>query len=151
MKGKLIWSVFWALIVVFVIVVTMVVIPPVNELLFGEENPTLLGYIFVISAGVIITGLGVTLLVLTAKAKAERRLKVFLLLAEASFVGFPIFGILHNAISGLIHFEEPFFFIIAAIVCPAGLLVGGIGSIVLAVKRKRRLGSGQSNATQDTP
>jgi len=133
-KGKLIWSVFWALVGVFVIVVSMIFIQPVNELLFGEENPTLLGYIFVISAGIIITGLGVTLLVLTAKAKAERRFKAFLLLTEASFVGLPISGILHNAISGLTHFEEPFFFIIAAIVCPIGFLVGAIGSIVLTIK-----------------
>jgi hypothetical protein len=141
MKGKLIWPVFWALLVVFVIFAAMVVIPPVSGLLFGEENPTLLGYIFVISAGVIITGLGVTLLILTAKAQVERRLKAFLLLAEASFVGFPISVILHNAVSGLTHFEEPFFFIIATIVCPIGLLVGAIGSIVLNIRRIRRQGS----------
>jgi hypothetical protein len=136
-KGKLIWSVFWALVGVFVIVVSMIFIPPVSGLLFGEENPTLLGFIFVISAGVIITGLGVTLLVLTAKAKAERRLKVFLLLAEASFVGLPVFGILHNAVSALLNTEEPVFFIIAIIVCPIGFLVGAIGSIVLTIKRIR--------------
>jgi hypothetical protein len=138
MKGKLIWSVFWVLLMVFVIVATMVVIPPVNRLLFGEENPTLLGYIFVISSGIIITGLGVTLLILTAKAQVERRLKALLLLAEASFVGFPISVILHNAVSGLAHFEEPFFFIIATIICPIGLVAGAIGSIVLNIKRNRR-------------
>jgi hypothetical protein len=142
MKGKLIWLVFWALIVVVVIFVAMVLIPPVNGLLFGEENPTLPGYIVVISAGVIITGLGVTLLILTTKAQVERRLKAFLLLAEASFVGFPIAGILHNAFSGLTHFEEPFFFIIATIVCPIGLIVGIIGSIILSIKRIGRQSSG---------
>jgi hypothetical protein len=137
MKGKLIWSVFWALIVVFVIFIGMIFTPPVNELLFGEYNPTLLGYIFVSSGGVVLTGLGVTLLVLTAKTKVERRLKKFLLLTEASFVGLPVFGILHNAVSGLTNFEEPVFFILAIIVCPVGFLVGAIGSIVLRVKKSR--------------
>ena len=137
MKGKLIWSVFWALIVVFVIFIGMIFTPPVNDLLFGEYNPTLLGYIFVSSGGVVLTGLGVTLLVLTAKTKVERRLKKFLLLTEASFVGLPVFGILHNAVSGLTNFEEPVFFILAIIVCPVGFLVGVIGSIVLRVKKSR--------------
>ena len=137
MKGKLIWSVFWALIGVFVIFVGMIVTPPVNELLFGEYNPTLFGYIFVSSGGVALIGLGVTLLVLTAKTKVERRLKKFLLLTEASFVGLPIFGILHNVVSGLTNFEEPVFFILATIVCPIAFLVGAIGSIVLRVKSSR--------------
>ena len=137
MKGKLIWSVFWALIVVFIIFVGMIFTPPVKELLVGEHNPTLLGYIFVSSSGVVLTGLGVTLLVLTAKTKVERRSKIFLLLTEASFVGLPVFGILHNAVSGLTNFEEPVFFILATIVCPVGFLVGAIGSIVLRVKKSR--------------
>ncbi len=109
-----------------------------GDLLFGEENPTLLGYVFVISGGVILTGLGVTLIVLTVKAKVEPRLKKFLLLIEASFVGFPIFVILHNAVSGLLNMEEVVFFTLATIVCPIGFLVGAIGLIVLAIKNKRR-------------
>jgi len=135
MKGKLIWSIFWALVGVFVIFVSMIF--TLGDLLFGEYNPTLMGYIFVSSGGVVLTGLGVTLLILTAKTKVGGTLKKFLLLTEASFVGFLISGILHNVISGLTNFEEPVFFIIATIVCPIGLLVGAIGSIVLAVKKKR--------------
>jgi hypothetical protein len=137
MKGKLIWSVFWALIGVYVIFIGLILAPPVNELLFGEYNPTLLGYIFVSSGGVVLTGLGVTLLVLTAKTKVEPRLKKFLLLTEASFVGLPVFGILHNAVSALLNMEEAIFFTIATIVCPLGFLVGAIGSIVLRVKKSR--------------
>jgi hypothetical protein len=64
-------------------------------------------------------------------------LKVFLLLAEASFVGLPISAILHNAVSALLNTEEPVFFITAIIVCPIGFLVGAIGSIVLTIKRIR--------------
>ena len=115
----------------------MIVTPPVNELLFGEYNPTLLGYIFVSAGGVVLTGLGVTLLVLTAKTKVERRLKKFLLLTEASFVGLPVFGILHNAFSALLNTEEAVFFTLATIVCPVGFLVGAIGSIVLRVRKSR--------------
>ena len=137
MKGKLIWSVFWALVIVFVIFIGMIFTPQINELLFGEYNPTLLGYIFVSSGVVLLTGLGVTLLVLTAKSEVERKLKNFLLLTEASFVGLPVFGILHNAVSGLMNFEEPAFFILAIIVCPLGFLVGIIGIIVLRIKKSR--------------
>jgi len=135
MKGKLIWSIFGAWVGVFVIVVTMFFI--LGDLLVGEENPTLMGYIFFISAGVVLTGLGVTLIVLTVKTKVERRLKKFLLLTEASFVGFPVFALLHNAVSSLLNTEEAVFFTIATIVCPVGFLVGAIGSIVLRVKKSR--------------
>ena len=74
-------------------------------------------------------------------------LKKFLLLTGASFIGFFVFIFLHNLVYGLfIHFwgadfwnggDEPFFFIMAIIVCPLGFLVGAIGSIVLAVKRSK--------------
>jgi len=136
MKGKLIWSVLWALIGVWVIFVGMIFTPPVKEL-FGEENPTLFGYIFFSASGVVLSGLGVTLLVMTAKTKVERRLKKFLLLTEASFVGFPVFAILHNVVSALLNTEEAVFFTLAVPVCPVGFLVGAIGSIVLRVKKSR--------------
>ncbi len=145
MKGKLIWSILWALVGVFIIVVSMIFIPSVNILLVGEENPTPMGFVFFISAGGALIGLGVTLIVLTAKTKMKRRtLKKFLLLTEASFVGFLVSGFLHNVISGLTNFEEPVFFTLAAIVCPIGLLVGGVGSIALAIKNKPPKYSGQS-------
>ncbi len=144
MKGKLIWSVFWALIGVFVIFISMIFIPPVSSLLFGEENPTLMGYIFVSSGGVVLTGLGATLLVLTAKAKVRGILKKFLLLTEASFTGLLVFGILHNVVSALFNTEEPVFFILAIIVCPVGFLVGVVGIIVLATKKKTSVPAGTS-------
>ena len=147
MKRKLIWSVLWALVGVIVGIIAIIVstrfIPP----LFVDR--------FVVPAvlalGVVFLGLGVTLVIMTIKARVGRMLKKFLLLTGASIVGLPVFGILHNAVSGLFNTEEPVFFIIAIIVCPIGFLVGAIGSIVLAIKRNRRLGSGQSNAPRDTP
>ena len=137
MKEKLIWSVFWALIGVFVIFVGMIYTPPVNELLFGEYSPTLLRYISFSSGGLVLTGMGVTLIILTAKTKMGGMLKKFLLLTGASVVGFPVFGILHNAVSALLNTEEAVFFTLATIVCPLGFLVGAIGSIVLRVKKSR--------------
>ena len=72
-------------------------------------------------------------------------LKKFLILTGASFVGFFVFVLLHNLVYGLfIHFwgadfwnggDEPFFFIMAIIVCPLGFLVGAVGSITLSIKR----------------
>jgi hypothetical protein len=135
-KDKLIWSIFWALVVVFVVVVSMIFIPPANNLLIGEENTTLLGYVFFISAGVVLTGLGVTLLVMTVKIKVGGILRKFLLLIGTSAVGLPVFAILHNAVSGLFNIEEAVFFILATIVCPIGFLVGAIGTIAFAIRNK---------------
>ena len=135
MKEKLIWSVFWAFAGVLAIAVSMFFI--LRDLLVGEENPTLMGYVFFVSVGVVLTGLGVTLLVLTVKRKMSAGLKKFLLLTEASFVGFPVFVILHNAVSALLNTEEAAFFSLATIVCPVGFLVGAVGSIVLRVKKSK--------------
>jgi hypothetical protein len=135
-KDKLIWSIFWALVVVFVVVVSMIFIPQANNLLIGEENTTLLGYVFFISAGVVLTGLGVTLLILTVKTKVGGILRKFLLLIGTSAVGLPVFTVLHNVVSGLFNIEEAVFFILATIVCPIGFLVGAIGTIALAIRNK---------------
>ncbi len=127
MKGKLIWSIFWALVGVFVIAVSMMFIPLVLRLPVGFNA---------FSAWPVLVGLGVTLLVLTIKKKVGGMLKKFLLLTGASTVGFLIFVFLHNIVSGLFKIEEPVFFIIATIVCPLGFLVGVVGTIVLAIKNK---------------
>ena len=127
MKGKLIWSIFWALVGVFVIVASMISIPPLIRL----------SRIFVLLPVVaVFLLLGVTLIVLTVKTKVRGMLKGFLLLTGASPVGLLVCGILHNIVSALFHTEEPVFFILAIIVCPIGFLVGGAGSVVLAIKSR---------------
>jgi len=130
MKGKLIWSIFWALAAVFVIEMGM---------MFSGMWQN--GY--AIFAGLaVLFGLGVTLLVLAARAKMKKILKAFLLLTGASAAGMPLFVVLHNVVYGLfIYFfgegfwngigDEPVFFILAVMVCPIAFLVGAIGSIVL--------------------
>ena len=89
------------------------------------------------AAWVVLVGLGVTLLVLTVKTKVGGMLKGFLLLTGASVVGLPVFVILHNAVSALFHTEEAVFFMLALCGCPAAFLVGVVGSVVLAIKKKR--------------
>ena len=139
MNGKLSWSIFWALIAVFIVIAGVFLIPVFRE--------SVMGFPFLITSGVVFFLLGVALIVLTVKEKIEGILKKFLLLTGASSAGFIVSILLHNAIYGLfIHFfgadfwnggDEPVFFIMAIVVCPIGFLVGAVGSIVLAIKKGR--------------
>jgi hypothetical protein len=105
-----------------------------------------------ISWGILLIG-SLVLGILILKIKAEGLLKKFLLITGLSIVGFPVFVILHNFIYGLLIYffgqdfweriglgDEPFFFILAVIVCPLGFLVGVIGTIVLLVKKRKKEG-----------
>ncbi len=142
MNGKLSWSIFWALVGIFVVIASVFAIPAVRELFMG--------FLFLIISGVVFFSLGVALIFLTVKGKVGGMLKKFLILTGASSAGFFVSIFLHNAIYGLfIHFfgadfwdriglgDEPVFFIIAIFVCPIAFLVGAVGSIVLAIKRFR--------------
>jgi len=138
-NGKLSWSIFWALVAVFIVIAGIFLIPVFRELVMG--------FPFLIISGVVFFLLGVALIVLTVKEKIGGILKKFLLLTGASSAGFIVSILLHNAIYGLfIHFfgadfwnggDEPVFFIMAIVVCPIGFLVGVVGSIVLAIKKDR--------------
>ena len=130
MRGKL-WSIFWALVGIPILIILVLVgtrFPPFGQLV-GD-----FAFNFVPFLGIVYLGLGVTLIVLTVKAKTGGWLNKFLLLTGASALGLPVFGILHNVVSALLNTEEPVFFIIAIIICPIGFLAGAIGSIVLAIK-----------------
>jgi len=61
-------------------------------------------------------------------------LKTFLIVAGASVVAFVVSALLHNALSALLHIEEPVFFLIAVLVAPLGFLVGVLGSAFLFLK-----------------
>jgi uncharacterized membrane protein YczE len=148
MKEKSTWPIFWALLAVFVVVVAVMVsiafVPAVERLFFAG------GWFFIIS-GFLFFSLGVALLVQAVKGKIGGLTRKFLILTGAAATGIPISAILHNVIYGLfIYFfgegfwersglgDEPFFFIIAVIVCPIGFLVGVVGSVVLYIKGRRR-------------
>ena len=146
MNGKLTWSIFWALVGIFVVIgsvfFTAAFFPTFRELLQGFRF-----LLFIIISGAIFTLLGAALIFLTVKEKVGGILKKFLLLTGASAAGFLLFILLHNAVYGLfIYFfgaefwaggDEPFFFVMAIFVCPIGFLVGTVGSIVIAIKRLR--------------
>ena len=91
--------------------------------------------------------LGLVLVVLTARRSEARIRKVFFMLAGASAAGIPICVILHNLVYGLFILwfgkdfwgrggDEPVFFILGVLVCPALFLVGAVGSGVLLVKAR---------------
>ena len=141
MRGKFSWSVFWALVGVFVVIVSILFIPAFRESL---------GFPFLAASGAVFFLLGVALIVLTVKEKVVGKPKKFLLLTGASSAGVLVSALLHNAVYGLfIHFfgadfwdrvgmgDEPFFFILAIVICPLGFLVGLVGSVVLFIKGKR--------------
>jgi len=139
MKGKASWPLFWALIAVFVFILCLFFIEPVRDLLAGS--------VLFLTPFAVFFLLGVALLVLTLREKVSGLLKTFFLLTAASALGVFVFILLHNAVYGLfIYFfgegfwnggDEPFFFILAIIVCPLGFLTGVIGSIVLRIREAR--------------
>jgi hypothetical protein len=129
MKGRLVWSVFWAQVVVFVITVIMMTAPFSSSL-----HP---GLIFVPWG--LFFSLGAALTYLTLRQKTPGWQGKFLLTTGAAGVGFLVFVVLHNVVSGIFDAEEPVFFVLATIVCPLGFLVGTVGSIVLAIKNRQLL------------
>jgi hypothetical protein len=138
-KSRVSWPLFWALIAVFVVIVCLLLIPALGGLFAGSG-------LFLAPFGVFLL-LGVALLVFTLREKVAGKLKAFFLLTASSAAGVFVFVLLHNLVYGLfIHFfgegfwkggDEPFFFILAVIVCPLGFLTGAVGSIVLRIKGAR--------------
>ena len=100
-----------------------------------------------IVVGILLLVVGIVLILNTIKRKITGKLKKFQLLAGASALGLPVFAVLHNVVYmlGIMWFgesawgngDEPVFFILAAIVCPLGLLVGGIGTFIIRMKQRR--------------
>jgi len=91
--------------------------------------------------------------IILAFVHAWRKVMYFLILSGASLVGFFVFVVLHNVFYGLgqisadiivlsqlLEFSHVAFFLIAIFICPAGLLIGAVGSVVTAIMyfKKRR-------------
>jgi len=88
---------------------------------------------------------GVGLIVMTKKEKAEAgKIKYFLFAAGFSATGIVLGIVLHNALyaigtlltnlpvlSAVIGFLEGFFFLFAVILCPLGLIIGLLGTILM--------------------
>jgi hypothetical protein len=132
-KHKLITSLLWASFALFVITVGLIFAP--------EFLPI---YPFSVAL-LLLASLGFAIIALTLKSQFERKPKAFLLLAGSSLAGIPVFAVLHNLVYALFILifgegfwnggDEPFFFILALLVCPISYLVGFVSSLVCLRKR----------------
>ncbi len=142
MKKSLIPTIFWALIIVFIIILCEFFVPVVQELFVG---PLFLLPIIVFSLT------GIILFFLTLKEKKKSISKKFLMLTGAASGGFFVGIFLHNAfyalatitlhiavLNYLLEAIHVAFFLIATVVCPLAFLVGAVGSIILFIKNKNR-------------
>ena len=99
--------------------------------------------------GLALVYLAVTAWIL-ALAHRWRRVRSFLILLGASLLGFPLAVFLHNLFYALgtmvadtaplrvvLGWLEVGFFLVAVLFCPPGVLIGAVGSLVLAIRRWR--------------
>ena len=155
MPHRSILPVFWALLGVFILVFISfnVMNAPIRTLLndlYPDDIVAVVVSIFFQLSGLLFFALGLTLLILTARAKLDKIFKGFLLLTSSSAVGVFVSILLHGVVYGLFILifgedfwerigipDEPAFFIMALIICPIAYLVGTVGSVVLILRRKR--------------
>jgi len=134
--------IFWAIVVIFAALVAGIT---KRWFFCGHRMPLL---VFAVIA-IIFCALAITLLVLTLKLKEPLIRRIFFILTGASAAGIPICVILHNLVYGLLIAwfgrdfwgkggDEPVFFILAVLVCPALFAVGMLGSIVLLISDRLR-------------
>lgn len=141
--NKSIITIFWALVINFLFILSMFFIPVVRK--------SFQGLIIFLIPFITFFLLGLVLTILTFKSKAASKLKKFLLLAGISSAGMFISIFLHNIIYGIFIYlfgpdfwdrigigDEPVFFFIAIVLCPIGFLVGMVGSIIMIIKKQKR-------------
>lgn len=137
-------AIFYTLVGIFILIANFFLIPSSVAL-----KRTLFPFVAVLAF--IFFVLGAILIFLTLKLKIKGKLKVFLILAGVAAVAILPSAILHNLVYALFVYlfgegfwkgiglaGEPFFFIIAIIVCPILFLVGAIGSVVLFIKERKK-------------
>jgi len=155
MPHRSILPVFWALLGVFILVFISfnVMNAPIRTLLndlYPDDIVAVVVSTFFQLSGLLFFALGLTLLILIARAKLDRLFKGFLLLTSSSAVGVFVSILLHGVVYGLFILifgedfwerigipDEPAFFIMALIICPIAYLVGTVGSVVFILRRKK--------------
>ena len=133
---KYIWPVFWAAMGIFILVIAAIAMPSIKW--FSQ---------LVLVFWVLLVILGIVLLVLAIRSGFAKKLKVFLALAGAALAAMPVFILLHGLVYGLLikmfgegfwggaaNSDEPFFFILALVVCPLAYAIGAAGSIYLMAR-----------------
>jgi hypothetical protein len=160
MEGKMITKsvlpVFWALLGAFILLFISlnVMNAPIRTLLndlYPDEIIAVAVSTFFRFSGLLFFALGLALIILTARAKPDKIFKSFLLLTGSSAVGVFVSILLHGVIYGLFILifgegfwdrigipDEPFFFIMAVLVCPLAYLVGTVGTIVLIIRKGKQ-------------
>jgi Ni/Fe-hydrogenase subunit HybB-like protein len=89
--------------------------------------------------------LGLAVVVLTVKLHEARTTKLFFVLAGAAAAAMPICAVMHNVVYGLFAWwfgdgfwgsagDEPVFFLLAIVVCPALFVFGAVGSMVILAR-----------------
>ena len=105
------------------------------------------GQLFYVAAvfAIIFGILGLLLVVLTLRLHEPKIQRRFFFVTGVAAAGIPISVVLHNLVYALcmVFFgegfwkegsDEPFFFILAIIVCPALFVIGAVGSMVVLVR-----------------
>ncbi len=144
MNYKLRWSLFWSLTGIFIVAIILLLNPATGNALRTE--PVLL------ALGISLLVLGGAIVYFTIKEKLPGLPMVFMLLTGASAAGITVSVFLHNAIyrlfinwfgpefwTGIGLPDEPIFFFLGLIFFPVTLLAGIIGTIVLVIKKRRKL------------
>lgn len=136
--------IFWAMIAIFVLLLT--VIFSFSRICGIKLPPTTMLYL----AGILLV-LAAALVVMTIIVKESRIRKFFFLLTGASALGIPVCIVLHNLVYAFcIKFncvywkgdDEPVFFILALLVCPALFILGALGSIAMLIYGSLRKNAG---------
>lgn len=140
-------TVFFILSLIFIFIVGMIFLP------IPEEIKRSLSTVYILS-WVLFFVLGLVLLFMIVKQteKVTGWLRFFLILTSASAVGFTTGVILHNfsyalaevvrysdTLTRFFHSADAAFFIFAIIICPIGYFLGTIGTIALALPKKKPL------------
>lgn len=138
MRKQTLQTVFWILVGIFIVIFSYFAIPFAHKI-----KRALFPYMAVIAFTFFL--LGGLLTYYTIKLKIEGKLKWFLILTGICPMIFLISVLLHNFVYGLFIYlfgenfwnggDEPFFFILAHIVCPIAFLTGIIGSIIIMLKK----------------
>ena len=131
--------IFWIITALFILILFAMFVP-FRVMNFG---------MFVVPFQVLLFALGILLIVLAAKARFTKISKIFFILTGSAALGMGLSIILHNLLyaffikffsknlqQSMMTGDEPFFFILATVVCPLILMAGVIGIIVLLAKKK---------------
>jgi len=148
---KFILPIFWSLLGVFLlqlIVIQPLMGSPLRDYINNTMGVNFVPMLFLFFQTIFFL-LGLALLILVIKTKMDRTPKKFMLVTGASATGISMSILLHNLAYGLfIQFfgedfwqrtgleDEPFFFLMAIIICPIAYFVGTIGSIVIIFQRR---------------